>query len=165
MMWGISPGPLLFTDHPDLAWGLIASMYTGNIVCMIISALSIPLMVHAVRIPPTILTPIIMVICIVSAYSVNNNIFDIWVMIIIGVVGYFFNRYNYPVAPFLMATILTPRLEASLRQAFDISQNGAMIFVQKPIALGFLITILIFFICPLCMKGYRSRQSKTDEPM
>ncbi|SCM83287.1 tripartite tricarboxylate transporter permease [Sporomusa sp. GT1] len=162
MMWGITPGPLLFTDHPDLAWGLIASMYTGNVVCMIIAALSIPLMVHALRIPPAILTPIIIVICIVSAYSVNNSLFDIWIMIAIGIVGYFFNRYKYPVAPFLMAFILTPRLETSLRQAFDISNGNAMIFIDKPISLAFLTAILLFFVVPPCIKFGRTCFTKKD---
>lgn len=164
MMWGISPGPLLFTEHPDLAWGLIASMYTGNLVCMVIAALSIPLMVHALRIPPSILTPIIIVICVVSAYAANNSHFDIWLMIIFGTVGYFFNRYDYPVAPFLMAFILTPRLETSLRQSFDISNGDPMIFIQKPIALTFLCITMLFFIAPLFIKICRSCLPKTQEP-
>ncbi|MHC1758349.1 MAG: tripartite tricarboxylate transporter permease [Negativicutes bacterium] len=164
MMWGIQPGPLLFTDHPDLAWGLIASMYTGNVVCMIIAALSIPLMVYALRIPPTILTPIIIVTCIVSAYSANNNLFDVWVMIIIGIVGYFFNKYNYPVAPFLMSFILAPRLETSLRQAFDISPDGVMIFVQKPIALAFLLATFLFMAFPFILKFFHLIRPKLETP-
>ncbi len=156
MMWGISPGPLLFTEHPDLAWGLIASMYTGNLVCMIIAALSIPFMVRALKVPPVIMTPIIILLCIVSAYAANNNLFDIWLMILFGVVGYFFCRYKYPVAPFLMSFILTPRLETSARQAFDISNGDPMIFLQKPISLGFLVATLLFFVVPMAIRAYRA---------
>lgn len=164
MMWGITPGPLLFTEHPDLAWGLIASMYTGNIVCMAIAALSIPLMVQALRVPPVIMTPIIMVICMVSAYSANNSMFDVWLMIIFGTVGYFFSRYKYPVAPFIMAFILTPRLEMSARQAFDISNGDPAIFVQKPIALGFLSLTLLFFLSPLVIKFCQACRIKLKKP-
>lgn len=164
MMWGITPGPLLFTEHPDLAWGLIASMYTGNIVCMAIAALSIPLMVQALRVPPVIMTPIIMVICMVSAYSANNSMFDVWLMIIFGTVGYFFSRYKYPVAPFIMAFILTPRLEMSARQAFDISNGDPAIFVQKPIALAFLSLTLLFFLSPLVIKFCQACRIKLKKP-
>jgi putative tricarboxylic transport membrane protein len=167
MMWGITPGPMLFTDHPDLAWGLIASMYTGNIVCMIIAALSIPLMVQALRVPPVIMTPVIMVICLVSAYAANNNLFDVWIMITFGIVGYFFCRYKYPVAPFLMAFILTPRLELSARQAFDLSNGDPAIFVQKPIALAFLVATVLLFIVPWVLrfcKACRTKDKPQDEP-
>lgn len=158
MMWGITPGPLLFTEHPDLAWGLIASMYTGNVVCMIIAALSIPIMVQALKVPPVILTPIIIVICMVSAFAANNSLFDLWLMILFGIVGYFFNRYGYPVAPFLMAFILTPRLEMSARQAFDISNGNPMIFVQKPISLVLLTFTLLLFVTPIVMKLFKTFQ-------
>ncbi|KYZ77949.1 tricarboxylate transporter [Anaerosporomusa subterranea] len=164
MMWGITPGPLLFTEHPDLAWGLIASMYTGNIVCMIIAALSIPLMVQALRVPPVIMTPIIIVICMVSAYAANNSLFDVWLMIIFGIVGYFFCRYKYPVAPFLMAFILTPRLEMSARQAFDISNGDPAIFLQKPIALAFLTATLFFFIASVALKFCKMCRIKLKRP-
>jgi putative tricarboxylic transport membrane protein len=163
MMWGITPGPLLFTEHPDLAWGLIASMYTGNIVCMIIAALSIPFMVQALRVPPVIMTPIIIVICMVSAYAANNSLFDVWLMIIFGIVGYFFCRYKYPVPPFLMAFILTPRLEMSARQAFDISNGDPAIFLQKPIALAFLLATLLFFITPLAIKFCQACRAKLNK--
>jgi putative tricarboxylic transport membrane protein len=158
MMWGIQPGPLLFKEHPDLAWGLIASMYTGNIICMIVAALSIPIMVRALAIPTGILTPIIVVLCIVSAFAANNNTFDLWSMMVFGILGYFFNRYKYPVAPFLMAFILTPRLEMSTRQAFDISSGNPMIFIQKPIALAFLVGILLFIIVPFVLRLCRARR-------
>ena len=163
MMWGITPGPLLFTEHPDLAWGLIASMYTGNVVCMIIAALSIPIMVQALKVPPVILTPVIIVICMVSAFAANNSLFDLWLMILFGIVGYFFNRYGYPVAPFLMAFILTPRLEMSARQAFDISNGNPMIFIQKPISLALLTFTLLLFITPLILKIIKACQAKAKD--
>ncbi len=163
MMWGITPGPLLFSEHPDLAWGLIASLYTGNIVCMIIAALSIPLMVQALKVPPVILTPVIMVICLVSAFAANNNLFDVWIMAIFGVVGFFFCRFQYPVAPFLMAFILTPRLELSARQAFDLSNGDPAIFVQKPIALAFLVIMILLFVAPLVLKFIKAGRPDTPQ--
>ena len=163
MMWGITPGPLLFTEHPDLAWGLIASMYVGNVVCMIIAALSIPFMIQMLRVPPVILTPIIIVICMVSAFAANNSLFDVWLMIIFSIGGYFFNRYKYPVAPFIMAFILTPRLEMSARQAFDISNGDPSIFVQKPIALAFLTFTLILFLAPVVINLYKAGKAKMEK--
>ncbi|HWR30245.1 MAG TPA: tripartite tricarboxylate transporter permease [Negativicutes bacterium] len=163
MMWGITPGPLLFTEHPDLAWGLIASMYVGNVVCMLIAALSIPFMIQMLRVPPVILTPIIIVICMVSAFAANNSLFDLWLMIIFGIGGYFFNRYKYPVAPFIMAFILTPRLEMSARQAFDISNGDPSIFLHKPIALAFLIFTLVLFLAPVALTFCKMCQAKMNK--
>lgn len=144
MMWGLQPGPLLFTQHPDFAWGLIASMYVGNIICLAMSILCIPWMVHILRVPNRIIIPIVSVVCIVGSYTINNSLFDVSVMLIAGVFGYFLQHNNYPVAPLLLAFVLSPILEKSLRGAFEISGGSFSIFFKSPITMGFLgLTVLL----------------------
>lgn len=139
MMWGLRPGPLLFTENPDFVWGLIGSMYIGNIICLIISMLCIPFLVHAVRVPVPIMIPVITVICIVGTYSTSNSMFEVWLMLIAGVIGYLLETYKYPAVPLILGFILAPKLEMYVRQAFDISSGSFAIFVQKPIALTLLL--------------------------
>ncbi|MGI6227158.1 MAG: tripartite tricarboxylate transporter permease [Peptococcales bacterium] len=152
MMWGLRPGPLLFKEAPDFAWGLIASMYIGNIIVLLVALAIIPFVVNILRIPLSILTPIVALVCIVGAYSVNNSMFDVWFMIFCGVIAYLFNVYDYPVAPLLLAFVLTPRFEQSLRQAFEISNGSPVIFFTSPIAMTFILLMLGFIVAPIVMK-------------
>jgi putative tricarboxylic transport membrane protein len=103
----------------------------------------------------------IVLICIVGAYSVNNNMFDVWVMISAGLAAFILKKHNYPIAPILLAFVLAPRFEQSIRQAFAISNGSAMIFIQKPIAAVLLLMTLIFLSAPLLMKLF-GRKSKHD---
>jgi putative tricarboxylic transport membrane protein len=161
LMWGLQPGPLLFTEQPEFVWGLIGSMYIGNIVCVIAGMLIIPFLMSILRIPKGIIAPMIVLICIVGAYSVNNNMFDVWVMISAGLAAFILKKHNYPIAPILLAFVLAPRFEQSIRQAFAISNGSAMIFIQKPIAAVLLLMTLIFLSAPLLMKLF-GRKSKHD---
>jgi len=152
MMWGLRPGPLLFTENPEFAWGLIASMYIGNIICVAIAISVIPFLVHILRVPKRIIMPIVTVVCVVGSYSVGNSMFDVGLMIAAGVVGYYLVYFNYPIAPLLLAFVLAPILEKSLNASFMISGGDPMIFVQSPIAATFLgITVLICMV-PLLKK-------------
>ncbi len=152
MMWGLKPGPQLFSESPDFVWGLIASMYVGNIMCIIIAMAVIPFLVHILRVPSSVMAPIITVLCIVGSYSVNNNMFDVGVMLTAGVIAYFLNLYDFSLAPLLLAFVLTPRLEQSFHQAFQISNGNAMIFLTKPISLALLIAMALFVIAPVLFK-------------
>ncbi|KJS88743.1 MAG: tricarboxylate transporter [Peptococcaceae bacterium BICA1-8] len=157
MMWGLRPGPLLFKEAPDFVWGLIASMYVGNIIVVILALAIIPFVVNILRVPLAIMAPIVAVVCIVGSYSVNNSMFDVWFMIVCGVIAYLFNVYDYPVAPLLLAFVLAPRFEQSIRQAFEISNGSPMIFFNSPIALTFIILIVVFVLSPIAMKMFKKK--------
>lgn len=149
MMWGLKPGPLLFTQNPDFVWGLISSMYVGNMICLAISLLLIPAMVHILRVPISVMIPLISTICMVGAYSISNNMFDVWLMLIAGITAYMMSKHDFPIAPVLLAFVLAPRFEKSITQALDISNGSFKIFVKSPIALGLLILTVIFVILPM----------------
>lgn len=159
MMWGLNPGPLLFTDRPDFCWGLIASMYIGNLMCVSVSIAAIPFVTNILRVPVRIIAPIITVVCIVGSYSVNNSVFDIGVMLAAGLAGYLLTVYNYPTAPLLLAFVLAPILERSTRAAFEISGGSAAIFYESSIALVFLIAIAAICLTPLIMKALGPKKS------
>lgn len=162
MMWGLKPGPQLFSEAPDFVWGLIASMYIGNVICIMIAMGVIPFLVHILNVPSSIMAPIITVLCIVGSYSVNNNMFDVGVMLVAGCFSYFLNLYNFSLAPLLLSFVLTPRLEQSFHQAFQISNGDALIFVTKPISLGLLIAMVLFIMAPFIIglrKGKKTAQT------
>jgi putative tricarboxylic transport membrane protein len=160
MMWGLRPGPLLFKENPEFVWGLIASMYVGNLICIGVGFAMIPFLINLLKIPIVVMNPIVMIICIVGAFSVNNSMFDVWLMLGSGVIAYFFIISNYPVAPLLLAFILTPRLETATRQSFDISGGNPLIFIQKPISLVLLVITALFMIAPLAMKFWQKNSSE-----
>ena len=149
MMWGLQPGPLLFQNNPDFVWGLISSMYLGNVMAVLAALAIIPFLVKLLLIPASIMIPVIAVVCVVGSYSVNNSMFDVWFMLGAGVVAFFMTAARYPIAPLLLAFVLTPRLETSLRQALDISRGDPMIFLRSPIAATLLTLILLFVLYPL----------------
>ena len=99
MIWGLQPGPLLFVEKPDFVWGLIASMYLGNIVGLIVVLTCVPLFAAILRVPFSIIAPVILVICAIGAYTVHNSMFDVWLMLVFGVMGYVFKKLDYPLAP------------------------------------------------------------------
>ncbi|MBL8520750.1 MAG: tripartite tricarboxylate transporter permease [Betaproteobacteria bacterium] len=117
LIWGLQPGPLLFQEKPDFVWGLIASMYLGNIAGLIVVLTTVPLFAAVLRIPFSIVAPVILVICAIGAYTVHNSMFDVWMMLVFGVVGYVFKKLDYPLAPLVLAIVLGDRAEESFRQA------------------------------------------------
>ncbi|MDF2614181.1 MAG: tricarboxylate transporter [Clostridia bacterium] len=152
MMWGLQPGPLLFKNNPDFVWGLIGSMYIGNILCLIVAIGCIPILMKVVRVPSSIMIPIISCICIVGTYSVNNNMFDVYLMIGAGVLAYFLKLAKISEAPILLAFVLTPMLEMYVRQAFDISSGRLNVFVGSPISITLMILIIVFCLAPVLIK-------------
>jgi putative tricarboxylic transport membrane protein len=128
LIWGLQPGPMLFVEQKDFVWGLIASMYLGNIAGLIIVLTCVPLFAAILRVPFSIIAPVIMVICAVGAYTVNNAMFDVWMMVAFGVVGYVFNKLSYPLAPLVLALVLGDMAESSFRQAMLLSQGSLTIF-------------------------------------
>ena len=131
LIWGLQPGPLLFVEQKDFVWGLIASMYLGNIVGLIVVLTCVPLFAAILRIPFAVIAPVIMVICAIGAYTVHNSMFDVWMMVIFGVMGYAFKKLQYPLAPMVLAIVLGDRAEASFRQAMLVSQGELSVFFSN----------------------------------
>jgi len=123
LIWGLQPGPLLFAEKPDFVWGLIASMYLGNVAGLIVVLSLVPLFAGILRIPFSIIAPIIVAICAIGAFTVNNAMQDIWFMLGFGVIGYLFKKLNYPLAPMVLALVLGNNAEDAFRQAMLISQG------------------------------------------
>ena len=134
MMWGLRPGPLLFEKNPEFVWGLIASQYIANVLLLLLSTLFIPLFVRAVRIPYSILMPLIVVFCVTGAYSLKNNLWDVGTMLVFGVAGYLMKKLGYSPAALVLALVLGPLAERALRQSLIISDAGLGIFFMRPIS-------------------------------
>lgn len=135
---GVQPGPMLIVQHADIFWGVVASMYVGNVILLILNLPLVGLWVQLLRVPYTILFPTILLLAIVGSYSSNKNIFDLWVMLGFGVFGYVFRKFGYEMAPLILALVLAPLLEQSIRQAMVMSPDGAMIFFTRPMSLALL---------------------------
>lgn len=155
LIHGVLPGPLLIKEHPDVFWGLVGSMYIGNAVLLILNLPLIPLWVQVLKIPDKILYPLILLFCLIGAYSINNNVFDIVVMVIFGIVGYLFRKTDYEGAPLIMAFVLGPMVEVNLRRSLLISQGSFSIFFTRPIALGALLVSLVLVI--FMYRSFRKR--------
>src|SRR6476469_1877137 len=128
LIWGLQPGPLLFTEQKDFVWGLIASMYLGNLAGLVVVLTTVPLFASILRIPFSIIAPVIVVICAIGAYTVHNALFDIWLMLLFGVAGYVFKKLSYPLAPLVLALVLGDRAEDSFRQSMLMAQGDLRIF-------------------------------------
>ena len=134
MMWGLRPGPLLFEKNPQFVWGLIASQYIANVLLLILSTAFIPLFVRALRVPYSILMPLIVMFCVTGAYSLKNSVWDVGQMLAFGVVGYFMKKLGYSPAALVLALVLGPLAERALRQSLIISDSGLGILFTRPIA-------------------------------
>ena len=130
-LFSLQPGPLLFTRNPDFVWGLIASMYIGNVMLLVLNTAFVPAFVSVLRVPYTVLAPLIAIFCVVGVYSVNYSVLDLWIMLFFGVVGYLANKLDYPLAPMVLALVLGGPLENALRQSLKMSQSDASIFFNR----------------------------------
>ena len=128
LIWGLQPGPLLFIEQKEFVWGLIASMYVGNIVGLIIVLTCVPLLAAILRIPFSIIAPVILVLCAIGAYTVNNNSFDVIMMFVFGIAGYLLKKCNYPLAPLVLALVLGDMAEEAFRQSLLGSQGSLSVF-------------------------------------
>jgi putative tricarboxylic transport membrane protein len=160
IIWGLQPGPMLFRERPEFVWGLIASMYTGNILGVIVVLTCVPVFAAILRIPFAILTPLIVVVCAIGAYTVNNSMFDVWLMLIFGGVGYVFKKLDYPLAPLVLALVLGDISENALRQSLIMSQGSPAIFVTRPIAGALTALAVFFFALPVITPWWRRLRSK-----
>ena len=149
LIWGLQPGPMLFIEQKDFVWGLIASMYLGNLVGLIVVLTTVPFWASILRIPFSVIAPIIIVICAIGAYTVNNSMFDVWLMLAFGVLGYLFKKLKYPLAPLVLALVLGDMAEASFRQSMLISQGSLAIFWANPLVASIAGIAIVLLLWPL----------------
>jgi putative tricarboxylic transport membrane protein len=160
LLWGLQPGPLLFVEQKDFVWGLIASIYLGNIAGLIVVLTTVPWWARVLRIPFSIIAPLIIVFCAVGAYAVHNSTTDILLMLGFGVLGYVLKKLQYPLAPLVLALVLGDMTEASFRQSMLLSQGSLSIFYANPLV-GSLVTLaLVLLILPAwnALKGLLRRE-------
>jgi putative tricarboxylic transport membrane protein len=148
MIWGLQPGPMLFTDKPDFVWGLIASTWYGNILGLFVVLAFAPLFAAVLRTPFAILMPLLIFICAIGAYAVNNRMIDIWYMMMFGVIGWAFKKLDYNMAPMLLALVLGDMAESAMRQSLIMSGGSLLIFVQPPISLPLVVAAALIVFWP-----------------
>jgi putative tricarboxylic transport membrane protein len=148
LIWGLQPGPLLFVEQKDFVWGLIASIYVSNVAGLLVVLTTVPLFAAILRIPFSIIAPIILVICAVGAYTVHNALLDISIMLIFGVLGYIFKKLNYPLAPLVLALVLGDMAESAFRQAMLLSGGSLTIFWSNPLVASIVVLALIMLFWP-----------------
>ncbi|MCH8166680.1 MAG: tripartite tricarboxylate transporter permease [Proteobacteria bacterium] len=149
VIWGLTPGPRLFTDQPDLVWSLIGSFYVSNFMALVVNLCFIPLFLWMLRMPFTILAPIIFVVSVVGGYAATQNMFDVWLMLIFGVGAFLLRILDYPLAPAVLAIVLGPIAEPKMRQSLLLSDGDPMIFLYRPIAGPITVIALILIFLPL----------------
>jgi putative tricarboxylic transport membrane protein len=152
LIWGLQPGPMLFVEQKDFVWGLIASMYIGNIVGLIVVLTTVPWWAAILRVPFSIIAPVIIVICAIGAYTVHSSMFDVWLMLAFGLVGYFFKKLKYPMAPMVLALVLGDMAESSFRQAMLLSQGSLSIFWSNPLVGSIAGLAILMLVWPLVGK-------------
>jgi TctA family transporter len=152
MIWGLQPGPLLFTEQKDFVWGLIASMYLGNIAGLVIVMATVPLFAAILRVPFSIVAPMILMVCAIGAFTVHGNGTDIWLMLVFGVVGYVFKKLDYPLAPMVLAIVLGDRMEDAFRQSMLSSQGALGIFWHNGLSGTITTLALLMLVWPLLGK-------------
>jgi putative tricarboxylic transport membrane protein len=169
MVHGVSPGPMLIQQQPELFWGVIASMYVGNIVLLILNLPLVGLFVNLLRIPYPLLYPAILVFSVVGVYAVNGSVVDVWIMTVMGGLGYLLRKLDFETAPIVLGLVLAPMLEMSLRQSLALSSGSYVVFVTRPISatmLGVALALLLMSLRPLVAKGadWRRRLGLLEGP-
>jgi len=163
LIWGLQPGPMLFVEKPDFVWGLIASMYLGNVVGLLVVLTTVPFWAAMLRIPFSVIAPVILVICAIGAYTVHSSMFDVWIMLVFGVLGYLFKKLKYPIAPLVLALVLGDMAEASFRQAMLLSQGSLAIFWSNPLVGSIAGLAMLMLAWPLLGKLrtlYQAREAR-----
>ena len=165
LIWGLQPGPLLFAEKPEFVWGLIASMYLGNIVGLIVVLTCVPLFAAILRVPFSIIMPVIIVICAIGAYTVHNSMFDVWLMLLFGFIGYVFKKLDYPLAPLVLALVLGDNAENAFRQSMLDSQGDLRIFYSNALVGSITTLSLLLLFWPLIGAGLDALRGKRRMPI
>jgi putative tricarboxylic transport membrane protein len=146
LIHGVTPGPFLLKEHPDVFWGVVASMYIGNVMLLVLNLPLVGMWAQLLKVPYAFMAPMIMVLTLVGVYSVGNSVFDIWVMLALGVFGYLARKLRFDLGPMLLAFVLGPIMERSLRQSLLMSSGSPGIFVTRPISVGLLAAAALFLV-------------------
>jgi putative tricarboxylic transport membrane protein len=154
---GVTPGPLLLTNHPQVFWGVVGSMYIGNVMLLILNLPLIGLWVQLLKVPYAILMPLIIVFCIIGSYTIANSMMDVFFMLIFGVVGYLMKKLRYEAPPLILAYVLGPMLEYSLKQSLMVSRGSFKIFFSRPISAACLVIALMLVVLPIIPKFRKKR--------
>jgi len=154
---GVQPGPMLVKEHPQLFWGAVSSMYMGNAMLLVLNLPLIGLWVRILKVPYPILFPLILLFCLIGCYSLNNSITEVLVMILFGLIGYAFKKFQYEAAPLVLALVLGPMMESSLRQALLMSAGSPVIFFERPISAILMGTAIFLLVFPLIPKFQKKR--------
>jgi putative tricarboxylic transport membrane protein len=160
LIQGVTPGPLLLKEHPNLFWGVIASMYIGNVMLLVLNLPLVGLWVQMLKVPYSILAPVIVLICSIGVYSMKNDVSDVMMMVLFGVVGYFFRKLQFELGPLLLAFVLGRILERSLRQSLLISRGDVSIFFTRPISATFLAVVALMILASITMVLYKRLNAK-----
>jgi putative tricarboxylic transport membrane protein len=161
VIWGLEPGPRLFVDHPEFVWGLIASLYAANLFALLINIGFIPMIIWVLKLPFTILAPVIFVLCLIGGYAPTQDLHDLWLMLIFGIFGYLMRKLDYPLAPAVLAIVLGPLAEPALRQSLLISGGSLSIFFTRTYAGPIMVTAIILLLLPalrLIMRRVRNAE-------
>jgi putative tricarboxylic transport membrane protein len=159
MIHGVAPGPMLMQQHPELFWGVIASMYVGNVVLLILNLPFVGLFVNILRIPYSYLYPAVLAFATIGVYAVNNSVVDVWIMVGAGLMGYLLRKLDFELAPIILGLVLAPMLELTFRQSLAMSAGNYAVFVTRPIA-----AVMLFVALALLLLGLRSTFARRAEP-
>ena len=157
-VWGLQPGPLLFIEHQDFVWGLIASIYLGHALTFILCLLAVPLLAMIMRVPYAIITPFIVIISIIGSYSLNNSMLDVGWTVLFGLIGYWLRKMKYPLAPLVVALVLGDSTERELRKSLIAGQGDPGIFLSSPLATAMMVLAVVILLLPL-VRGLRGRRA------
>jgi putative tricarboxylic transport membrane protein len=157
LIHGITPGPFLLKEHAPVFWGVVASMYVGNVMLLVLNLPLVGMWAQLLKVPYAFMAPMIMILTLVGVYSVNNSVFDIWVMLVMGVFGYLARKLNFDLGPLLLAFVLGPIMERSLRQALLMSHGSFKIFFTRPIS-GILLAVAVLFVLGNLVAALRAKQ-------
>ncbi|MDQ7844401.1 MAG: tripartite tricarboxylate transporter permease [Armatimonadota bacterium] len=157
LVLNVVPGPLLFRDHPDVVWGLVASMYVSNLILLILNLPLVGLFVRILSIPQSVLYPLIVAICVIGTYAVNFSAFDLLVMAALGLVAYYMRKNAYPLGPAVLGLVLGDLMEQNLRRSLIMSQTGALIFFTRPITATLIALSVLSLLSPALLRLFRPR--------
>lgn len=162
LMFGLQPGPLLMVEQADLAWGLMASFYLGNVFLLVLNLPLAPVFASVLRIPYRYLYPPIILLCLIGAFAIENRMWGVYLALLFGFIGYFMMRHDYPAAPLVLAVVLGPLMERQLSRSLSISYGSPAIFIQRPIAAGLLAFALLLLLGPTIGRIVKSRMSDSS---
>ena len=160
MIWGLNPGPMLFVEQPDFVWGMIASMYLGNVIGVVLALATVPLFAAMLSVSFGIIGPVIVVVCLVGAWTVASAPFDLWLAVGFGAVGFVMKKLDYPLAPLVLAMVIGDKAEDAFRQSMLMSEGSLSILWANPLAGGLTTLALAFLSWPLLSALLARRNSR-----